>query len=137
MDNFILDTNFSQCHSNPNVYTKKVANHVIILVVYVDDFILIGSDPKLLNHVKFGLKNKFEMTNVGYLHYFLGLQVLQTKEGISLSQSKYACEILCYFHMEDCKSAPSPFQSRVKLVSTCTTLEVDANLYYQLVGSQL
>jgi hypothetical protein len=77
MDSFLLDTRFSRCHSDPNVYTKKVGNHLIILVLYVDDLILNGSDPKLLNHVKSNLKKKFEMTDLGYLHYFLGLKVLQ------------------------------------------------------------
>jgi hypothetical protein len=85
MDNFLLDTGFSRCHYDPNVYTKKVGSHIIILVLYVDDLILTSSDPKLLNHVKTNLKKKFEMTNLGYLHYFLSLQVLQTKEGIFLS----------------------------------------------------
>ena len=55
MDNFLLDTGFSRCHSDPNVYTKKVGNHLIILVLYVDDLILTGSDPKLITHVKFSL----------------------------------------------------------------------------------
>ena len=77
-----LDTGFSRCHSDPNVYTKKVGNHLIILVLYVDDLILTGSDPKLLTHVKSSLKQNFEMSDLGHLHYFLGLQVLQTKEGI-------------------------------------------------------
>jgi hypothetical protein len=85
MDNFLLEIIFSRCHFNPNVYTKKVGSHLIILVLYVDDLILTSSDPKLLIHVKTNLKNKFEMTDLGYLHYFLGLQVLQTKEGIFLS----------------------------------------------------
>ena len=48
MDSFLLDTGFSRCHSKPNVYTKKVGNNLIILVLYVDDLILTGSDPKLL-----------------------------------------------------------------------------------------
>jgi hypothetical protein len=85
MDNFLLDNNFSRCHYDPNVYTKKVGIHLIILVLYVDDLILIGSDPKILNHVKNNLKKKFEMIDLGYFHYFLGLQVLQSKEGIFLS----------------------------------------------------
>ena len=80
MDSFLLDTGFSRCHSDPNVYTKKVANHLIILVFYVDDLILTGSDPKLITHVKSSLKQNFEMSDSGHLHYFLGLQVLQTKE---------------------------------------------------------
>jgi hypothetical protein len=85
MDNFLIATGFSRCHSDPNVYTKNVGSHLIILVLYVDDLILTGSDPKLLNHVKTSLKNKFEMIDLGFLHYFLGLQVLKTNEGIFLS----------------------------------------------------
>eukprot|EP00253_Pinus_taeda_P015456 PITA_15456 len=104
MDNFLLESGFSRCHSNNTVYTKKVGNSLIILVLYVDDLIL---------------------------------TVLQSKEGISLSQSKYACDILRHFHMEDCKPAPSPFQSGVKLSASCTSPEVDATLYRQLVGKLL
>eukprot|EP00253_Pinus_taeda_P017693 PITA_17693 len=107
MDSFLLESGFSRCYSDNTVYTKKVGNSLIILVLYVDDLILTGSDPNLINHVKSSLKKKFEMTDVGHLQYFLGLQVLQSKEGISLSQSKYACDILRHFHMEDLpKAAP-------------------------------
>eukprot|EP00253_Pinus_taeda_P009646 PITA_09646 len=87
MDNFLLETGFSRCHSDNTIYIKKVGKSLIILVLYVDDLILTGSDPNLINHVKSNLKNKFEMIDLGHLHYFLGLQVLQSKEGISLSQS--------------------------------------------------
>ena len=69
-----------RCHSNPNVYTKKVGNHLIILVLYIDDLILTGSDAKLITHVKSSLKQNFEMSDLGNLHYFLGLHVSQTKE---------------------------------------------------------
>jgi hypothetical protein len=130
---FLFDTNYFRCHFDPNVYTKKVGNHLVILVLYVDDLILTSSDLKLLNHVKFNIKNKFEMTDL-ILNYFLGLQVLQTKEGISLSQSKYACDFLHRFQMEYCKLAPYPFQCGVKLPSPYTTPKVDSTLYHQLVG---
>jgi hypothetical protein len=89
MDNALIDTGFSSCHFDPNVYTKKVGIHIIILVLYVDDLILTSSDSKLLNHVKTCLKKKFEMMNLGFLHYFLGLQVFQTNKEIFLSQSRY------------------------------------------------
>jgi hypothetical protein len=137
MDNFLMATGFSRCHSDPNVYTKKGESHLIILVLYVDDLILTGNDPKILNHVKTNLKKKFEMNDLGFLHYFLGLQVLQTNEGIFLSQSKYACDLLHCFHMDDCKPTPSPFQSGFNLTSTCNSPEVDATLYRQLAGSLL
>jgi hypothetical protein len=76
MDHFLLDTGFSSCYSEPNVYTKKIGDHLIIIIIYVDDFIITGSDPKLLNHVKSNLKKKFERINFNYFHYFLDIQVL-------------------------------------------------------------
>ena len=115
MDSFHLDTSFSRRHSDPNVYTKKVGNHLIILVLYVDDLISKSCKSCKPSH----------------------LQVLQTKEGIFHSQSKYACDLIRYFHMEDCKPTPSPLHFGVKLDSTCTSPEVDATLYHQLVGSLL
>eukprot|EP00253_Pinus_taeda_P016571 PITA_16571 len=101
MDSFLLESGFSRCHSDNTIYTKKEGKSLIILVLYVDDLILTHSDSNLINHVKSILKKKFEMTDLGHLHYFLGLQVLQSKEGIFLSQSRYACDLLRLFHMED------------------------------------
>ena len=80
MDSFLLHTSFSKWHSNPNFYTKKVGDHLILHVLYFDELILIGSDPKLLTHVKSIRRNKFEMANLGHLHYFLSLQVFNLKK---------------------------------------------------------
>ncbi len=137
MDSFLLDTSFSRCHSDNIVYTKKVGKSLIILFPYVDDLILTSSDPNLINHVKSSLEKQFRMTDLGYLHYFLGLQVLQTKECIFLSQSKYVCDLLRHFHMEDCNPSPSSFYSGFKLSVTCTSPKADATLYLQLVGKIL
>ena len=130
MDIFLLDTIFSRCNFDNNVYTKRVDGHLIILVIYVDDLILTGSDPKLINHVKSQLKKKFDMTNFGYLHYFLGLQVLRSKEVISLSHSKYAYDLLCHIQMEYSKPTPSSFHSRVKLSLTCTSPKVSSCIHF-------
>ena len=113
---------------------NKVGDHFIILFLYVDDLILTSSDPTLLKHLRLNLKKKFEMIDLGNFHYFLSLKVLQCNEGIFLSQSKYSCNLLHCFHMEYYKLAPSPFHSRVKLTTTCTTSKVDATLYLNLVG---
>jgi hypothetical protein len=69
--------------------------------------------------------------------YFLGLQITQFASGIGLSQPKYALDLLSRFHMLDCKSAPMPFLSGVKLSAKCSTPLVDATLYWQLVGNLL
>eukprot|EP00253_Pinus_taeda_P034392 PITA_34392 len=137
MDSFLLESSFSRCHSDNTVYTKKVGKSLLILVPYVDDLTLTGIDPNLINHVKSNLKKMSEMTDLGHLHYFLSLHVLQSKEGIFLSQSKYACDFLRSFHMEDCKPAPSPFLSGFKIPISCNSPKVDATLYRQLVGKLL
>jgi hypothetical protein len=67
---FLLTLDFLDVHYDPNVYTKKVGIHLIILVLYVDDLILTGSDSKILNHVKTNLKKKFEMTDLGFFPLF-------------------------------------------------------------------
>eukprot|EP00253_Pinus_taeda_P021847 PITA_21847 len=119
MDSFLLESGFSRCYSDNTVYTKKVGNSLIILVLYVDDLILTGSDPNLINHVKSILKNKFEMTDLGHLHYFLGLQVLQSKEGISLSQSNAkATPLLVGFTDSDWAGDPDDRKSTAGYVFT-------------------
>eukprot|EP00253_Pinus_taeda_P018043 PITA_18043 len=80
MDSFLSESGFSRCHSDNTVYTEKVGKSLIILVLYVDDLIITHSGPNIINHVKSSPKNKFEMIDFGHLHYFLGLQVLQSKE---------------------------------------------------------
>eukprot|EP00253_Pinus_taeda_P023432 PITA_23432 len=118
MDSFLLESGLSRCYSDNTVYTKKVGNSLIILVL-VDDLILTGSDPNLINHVKSSLKKKFEMTDLGHLHYFLGLQVLQSKEGISLSQSNAkAAPLLVGFTDSDWAGDPDDRKSTAGYVFT-------------------
>eukprot|EP00253_Pinus_taeda_P025760 PITA_25760 len=119
MNSFLLESGFSRCYSDNTVYTKKVGNSLIILVLYVDDLILTGSDPNLVNHVKSSLKKKFEMTDLGNLHYFLGLKVLQSKEGISLSQSNAkAAPLLVGFTDSDWAGDPDDRKSPAGYVFT-------------------
>lgn len=109
MDRILLDIDFSTYHFDPNIYTKKVGDHIIILILYVDDLTFTSSDPKILTHVKSSFKKKFEMIDLGHMHYLLHPQVLQSNEGVSLPYSKYAFDLFLYIHMEDCKPTPSFF----------------------------
>eukprot|EP00253_Pinus_taeda_P021877 PITA_21877 len=119
MESFLLDTSFSRCHYDNTVYTKKVGKSLIILVLYVDDLILTGSDPNLINHVKPSVIKQFEMIDLGHLHYFLGLQVLQSKEGISLSQSNAeASPLLVGFTDSDWAGDPDDWKSTASYVFT-------------------
>jgi hypothetical protein len=77
------------------------------------------------------------MTDMGPLHFFLGLEISQDASCIKLSQAKYARDLLERFHMTDCKSSPTPFLSGVNLEDGRETPLVDNTLYRQLVGSLL
>eukprot|EP00253_Pinus_taeda_P016109 PITA_16109 len=119
MDSFLLESGFSRCHSDNTIYTEKEGKSLIILVLYVDDLILTGSDPNLITHVKSSLKKKFEMTDLGHLHYFLRLQVLQSKEGIFLSQSNAeASPLLVGFTDSDWAGHPDDRKSTAGYVFT-------------------
>jgi hypothetical protein len=87
--------------------------------------------------VKDILHDRFSMTDMGPLHFFLGLEINQDALGIKLSQTKYAKDLLVRFHMTDCKSATTPFLSGVRLEDGGDTPLVDNTLYQQLVGSLL
>eukprot|EP00253_Pinus_taeda_P010546 PITA_10546 len=119
MDSFLLESGFSRCHSDNTLYTKKVGKSLIILVLYVDDLILAGSDPNLINHVKSSLKNKFDMIDLGHLHYFLGLQVLQSKEvQFGIHYSAKASPLLVGFTDSDWAGDPDDRNSTAGYVFT-------------------
>jgi len=134
-DTYFSKNGFKRCIYDPNLYVKNFGDDILIIVVYLDDLIIIGNQLISIQKLKENLKNEFEMTDLGLLHYFLGLQIWHMADGIFLSQPKYASNLLARFHMNDCKESPSPFQSGVNLIVDCNTPLVDSTLYRQLVGS--
>jgi len=90
---------------------------------------IIGSSPSIIVAVKEILHDRFSMTNMGPLHFFLGIKMNQDYLGITLSQIKYGKDILVRFHMMDCKSTTTPFLSRVRVEDGKDTKLVDKTLY--------
>jgi hypothetical protein len=84
MDGFLISSGFDHCHYDPTVYTQKQGIYLLILVLYVDDLILTRNSSSMIQSIKKALIGQFDMTYLGLLHYFLGLQVLQCSEGISI-----------------------------------------------------
>jgi hypothetical protein len=98
-----------------NLYFKVMNDGPMILLLYVDDLFL-TREEKLITKCKKKLASKFEMKNLGLMHYFVGLEVWQSLERIFLNQGKYAVEILKRFNMLECKSMNTPMEMKMKLL---------------------
>ena len=103
---------------------------MLIVVLYVDDLFLAG-DEKNITQCKKDLTSKFEMKDLGLLHYFLGLEIWQRPDGIFLSQGKYSVDILQKFGMDKSKPMATPMEINLKKLreSTSDSDLVDPTMY--------
>eukprot|EP00253_Pinus_taeda_P030191 PITA_30191 len=124
MDSFLLSQNFETCKCDPNVYMLRTHDSLLILVFYVDDLLITGSSTSAFATAKRALHDRFLMTDMGPLHFFLGLEIIQDATGIKLSQDKVARDLLERFRMTDCKPAPTPLLSGVRLEDGGTALNL-------------
>ena len=85
------------------------------MYLYVDDLIFIGSNPNLFKEFKKIKGKEFDMTNIGLMAYYLGIEVKQQEDDNFISQESYANEILKEFKMNDYNSISTPVECRVKL----------------------
>lgn len=115
----------------------RTSDSLLILVLYVDDLLITGSSESIIVAVKNALHDRFSMSDMGPLHFFLGLEINHADSGIKLSQAKYARDLLVWFNMIDCKPTTTSFLLGVKLEDSEDTPLVDCTKYKQLVGSLL
>lgn len=99
-----------------SVFYKCSSNKYIYLVVYVDDIVITGDDHDGIAGLKQHLVQHFQVKDLGRLRYFLGIEVAQSKAGVSISQRKYALDILEETDMLDCKPIDTPMYPNVKLL---------------------
>lgn len=99
----------------------------IILLVYVDDIILIGDDFVGIGQVKKNLGKTFDIKDLGCLKYFMGIEVVRSREGISLSQRKYTFDLFRDIGMLECK--PASTHPNVKLTLESGELLDDPSMY--------
>ena len=111
------------------LFTKKSNAEIILVQIYVDDIIFGATQDRLCEEFVATMKGEFEMSMMGELSFFLGLQVKQTKDGIFLSQSKYCKEILKKFEMENCKEASTPMPSSCYMDADAAGKSIDQTKY--------
>lgn len=108
---------------------------MLIVTIYVDDWIFTGNSHEMFEKFKISMKKVFDMTDLGKMRYFLGAEVFQNAEGIFISQSKYAKEVLERFGMDMSKPVQNPMVPWSKLSKEGSRSAVDATTYKQMVGS--
>ena len=99
INRFLTSLGFSKSKVDSNLYYKVEEGNPVILRLYVDDLFVAGEDG-LIADTKRKLVAEFKMNDLGMMHYFLGMDVWQNEDGISLGQGKYEIEILTRFGIE-------------------------------------
>ncbi|KAL4025508.1 hypothetical protein IC575_013909 [Cucumis melo] len=112
INKYFLDNGYLRCPYEHSLYIK-VNGHGDILVVclYVDDLIFTGNCASMFEDLKNAMTQEFEMTDIGLMSYYLGIEVKQSEEGIFISQERYTREILEKLNMMNSKSVATPIET--------------------------
>ena len=137
LSNFLLSHNYERGKIDKTLFIKKSNSVVILVQIYVNDIIFGSTNDKLCEEFVTAMQGEFEMSMMGKLSFFLGLQIKQTKEGIFLCQSKYCKENLKKFEMENCKVATTPMSTNCNMSAGEAGTIVDQTKYRGFIGSLL
>ncbi|GJY98377.1 putative ribonuclease H-like domain-containing protein, partial [Tanacetum coccineum] len=119
-------------HQAPRAWHK---GDILLVQVYVDDIIFSSTKKELCIAFKKLMHEKFQMSSMGELTFFLGLQVKQKKDGIFISQDKYVAKILKKFRFTKVKTASTPMETQKPLLKDEDGEEVDVHMYRSMIGS--
>jgi hypothetical protein len=116
-DTYMLGLGFKRSKEDHCVYFKLIGDHLIYLVLYVDDMLLIGNNKEIIQDVKTQLSSKFDMKDLGASNFILEMEIKRDrkKRKLWLNQRKYVETILQRFNMQECKPVKVPIPVGVKL----------------------
>nr|GEX51818.1 retrovirus-related Pol polyprotein from transposon TNT 1-94 [Tanacetum cinerariifolium] len=132
---FLLDNKFSKGVVDLTLFTRKTSKHILLVQIYVDDIIIASTDPNACDIFSNEMSSKFQMSMIGQMSFFLGLQVSQSPGSIFINQSKFALEILKKFRMDSCDSVDTPIMDRLNLDEDPLGIPVDQTRFRSMVGS--
>ncbi|KAJ0532496.1 putative RNA-directed DNA polymerase [Helianthus annuus] len=135
LDQTLKSLNFNKCTLENAIYTRTSEASTIIVGVYVDDLIVTGTSKKEIDIFKSQMKNKFDMSDLGLLAYYLGIEVIQTGGEIGIKQTGYINKILKDVDMLSCNDTKTPMTPGTQLTKTEEGDLVDATHYRSLIGS--
>ncbi|KAL0373689.1 UNVERIFIED_CONTAM: Retrovirus-related Pol polyprotein from transposon RE1 [Sesamum radiatum] len=137
IDNYFMNQGFRRSLSEPTLYVKRQGNDTLIVSLYVDDLIYTGNNEKMIHDFKEDMMKTFEMSDLGLMHFFLGIEINQEKERIFICQKKYTETLLKKFKMESCKIVTTPLVTGEKYKKEDGSEKVDGSIYRSLIGSLL
>ncbi|GJT84299.1 putative ribonuclease H-like domain-containing protein [Tanacetum coccineum] len=117
------------------LFIKKDKKDIMLVQVYVDDIIFGSTRKSWCDEFEALMKGRFQMSSMGELIFFLGLQVKQKTDGIFISQDKYVADMLKKFDLTSVKTAITPMETKMALTKDKEADEVDVHLYRSMIGS--
>ncbi|GKD47119.1 retrovirus-related pol polyprotein from transposon TNT 1-94 [Tanacetum coccineum] len=134
---FLIKHNYTMGMVDKTLFTKKKDSNIIIVQIYVDDIIFRSTCQEMCDNFAKIMHDEFEMSVMGELKFFLGLQIKQLKYGKFFTQSNYIKEMLKKFGLEDSKPMKTPMSTETKLTKDEKGESVDNTKYRGMIGSLL
>ncbi|GJT73109.1 retrovirus-related pol polyprotein from transposon TNT 1-94 [Tanacetum coccineum] len=128
-------SNFLMSKIDPTLFKIKYGEDILLVQIYVDDIIFGSTNPKYSKRFEKLMHSRFEMSLMGEMKFFLGLQIHQSPKGIFINQAKYALEILKKHNMDNCHSIGTPLATKPKLDVDLSGEPVDQSDYHSKIGS--
>nr|GEZ54896.1 retrovirus-related Pol polyprotein from transposon TNT 1-94 [Tanacetum cinerariifolium] len=135
LSQFLIKSGFQKCSIDTTLFIKKKGKHIMLIQIYVDDIIFGSTNPKYYTKFSDLMVKRFEMSMMGEMKFFLGLQVNQFSNGIFINQLKYILDILKRFGMENYDTVPAPMVKQAKLKLDLVGKPVDHTDYRSMIES--
>nr|GEZ94667.1 retrovirus-related Pol polyprotein from transposon TNT 1-94 [Tanacetum cinerariifolium] len=129
LSQFLIESGFQKGSIDTTLFIKKKGNHITLIQIYVDDIIFGSTNPKYCTKFSDLMVKRFEISIMGEMKFFLGLQVNQFSNGIFINNSKYILDILKRFGMENCDTVPTPMVEQAQLKPDLVRKPVDHTDY--------
>ncbi|GJU01452.1 putative ribonuclease H-like domain-containing protein [Tanacetum coccineum] len=135
LSTYVLDNEFQRGKIDKTLFIKRYKGDILLVQVYVDDIIFGSTKKELCNAFEKLMHEKFQMSSMGELTFFLRLQVQQKKDGIFICQDKYVDEILKKIRFTEVKTPSTPIETQKPLLKDEDGKEVDVHMYRSMIGS--
>ncbi|KAI9153621.1 hypothetical protein LWI28_014090 [Acer negundo] len=134
---YLIDNQYKRGGIDRTFFIKHHDHNIFVAQIYADDIVFGSTNRTHVDEFVSVMSSELEMSMVGELNYFLGMQVKQTSMGIMLSQSKYAINLVKRFGLESGKEFETPMSTNLKLDKDEKGKSVDQCLYRSMIWSLL